>query len=154
MNWISLKLLRKMLLLNKILDSLPSEFFYFNFVWDNTSEAEKALLNLFERLIKEEEKLKYAAQNLVDVTKAFCSPFFSHKQSLSSSTSSHFCTSQKCPHSSHSQLTRPLIPKFLLVVNANSTPLTLEQRQIRQKHFDDLQKNYSLPYHACSHTGH
>ena len=47
-------------LINKILSSLPAEFFYFDSTWDSTSEAKKPL-NLSKRLIKEEEKFKHMA---------------------------------------------------------------------------------------------
>ena len=44
--------------INKILSSLPSDFFYFNSAWDSTFEIKKTLLNLSERLTKEEEKIE------------------------------------------------------------------------------------------------
>jgi hypothetical protein len=113
-------------LINKILSSLLVEFFCFNSTWDSISEAEKTLLNLSERFIKEEEKLKHTAQNPVDVTKAFYSRSFSHKLPLSSNPSSHLCIGQKCQHSSHSELTRSLIPKPPPALNVDSNPLTPE----------------------------
>jgi hypothetical protein len=116
-------------LINKILSSLLVEFFCFNSTWDSISEAEKTLLNLSENLIKEEEKFKHAAQIVVDVTKAFYNRLFSHKQPISSSTGSHLCIGQKCPHSSHFLLTRSIIPKPPLAVNVDGTPLIPEQCQ-------------------------
>jgi hypothetical protein len=139
-------------LINKILSSLSPDFFYFNYAWDSTSETEKTLLNLSERLIKEEEKLKHAAQNPIDVTKAFYSRSTPPRQHSLPNSGSHLCTGQKCLHSSHSLITRPPTPKPPIFANANGSPLTLEQRQIRQKHFDDLKK--TTVCHACGTTGH
>jgi hypothetical protein len=79
-------------LISKILSSLPSDFLYFNSAWDNTSEAEKTLLNLSERLIKEEDKLKHAAQNPIDVTKSFYSCSSPHRPSILPNSNSHLCT--------------------------------------------------------------
>ena len=139
-------------LINKILQSLPSDFFYFNSAWDSTSKIEKTLLNLSERLIKEEEKLKHAAKNPIDVTQAFYSrppP----KQQLLSNPGNHLYVGKACLHHSHSLLTCPSSPKPPISVNTDGTPLTLEQRQLRQfKHYDDLKKTTTC--HACGNTSH
>jgi hypothetical protein len=111
-------------IISKVLSSLPHNFFYFNSAWDSTSEQEKTLLNLSERLIKEEEKLKHAVQNPVDITKAFYSR--SPSRSSPPSSTGHLCIGAKCPHSSHSATPKPTSSSGPSSLNADGTPLTYE----------------------------
>ena len=95
--------------------------------------------------------MKHAAKNPIDVTQAFYSrppP----KQQLLSNPSSHLCVGKACLHHSHSLLTRSPSPKHPTSGNPDGTPLTLKQRQIRQKHYDEFKK--TTPCHACGNTGH
>jgi hypothetical protein len=137
-------------IISKVLSSLLPDFFYFNSAWDSTSEQEKTLLNLSERLVKEEEKLKHAAQNLVDVTKAFYNKI-PPRSSLSSSTS-HFCIGDKCQHSSHSVSLKFVSSPCPPSLNPDGTTLTIEQRQTRQRYFDEMKKTTTC--HHCRNPGH
>ena len=116
-------------LISKILSSLPSDFFYINSVWDSTSKADKTLLNLSQCLIKEEDKLKLAAQNLVDITKAFYSHSSSYCPPSLPNSSIHLCIGQKCPHLSRSTLSQPNLPKPPSAINRDRIALTPNQRQ-------------------------
>jgi hypothetical protein len=138
-------------LISKVLSSLPADFFYFNSAWDSTSESDKILLNLSERLVKEEDKLKHAAQNPIDVTKAFYSRL--PPRPSPSQSASHLCHGHKCSHPSHLSLPQQSTSRFPPPVsNPDGSPLNPEQRQLRQKYFDDLKKT-TLCNH-CGHTGH
>jgi hypothetical protein len=117
-------------LISKILSSLPSDFFPFSSAWDSTPEVDKTLLNLSERLVKEEEKLKQIAQNPVDVTQAFYGRLVLPKPHHPSG-STHLCTGHRRTHSSHLSISKPPPPRLqpLPSVNPNDTPLTADQRQ-------------------------
>jgi hypothetical protein len=131
------------------LSSLPTDFFYFNSAWDSTSEPKKTLLNLSEQLVKEEEKLKHATQNPIDVTKAFysrLSPRFP-----ASPITNHLYHDHKYQHPSHSSLIKSSTVRLPPASNPNGSPLSLEQRQTRQKYFDDLKK--TTVCHNCGHQG-
>jgi hypothetical protein len=102
-------------------------------------------------LVKEEEKLKYAAQNPIDITKAFYSKPVASRPVLPSSTS-HFCSGAKCLHPSHFSAQKPAPSHRPPSANPDGTQLTFEQRQARQRYFDDLKKTTAC--HHCNNPGH
>jgi hypothetical protein len=100
--------------------------------------------------VKEEEKLKQAAQNPIDVSKAFYSRI--PPRLLTSQTSSHLCPGLKCLHSSHSSPPKSSLARPPPASNPNGSLLSIDQRQSRQKYFDDLKK--TTVCHHCGTTGH
>lgn len=145
--------------ISKVISSLPPDFNAFTTAWELASPPDKTLPNLSIGLVKEEAKLKTAATASIDVTKAFYNHSKNHSFHRSSSNGSnstssgaHNCSGSTCTHSMHKssslspalQIRSPSMPV--------EAPLTLEQRQARQKYFDELKKTTTC--HNCGKSGH